>query len=255
VEPDRPTADRESDPAREASRPGTGGGPALSDEEIVERVRSGETPLFEMLVRRYNQRLYRVARSVLRDEHEAEDVMQHAYVSAFEHLHQFAGRASFATWLTRIAVHEALARARRRGRFRGLESMSEEGAPSGPPRDERPDPEQQAQAGELRRLLESAIDGLPETYRAAFVLREAEGLDTAEVAECLEISEDAVRTRVHRARVLLRRKLLERTGATSGAAFSFHLTRCDRVVAGVFVRLGLDGDGPGSGHGLLGGRR
>ena len=107
-----------------------------------------------------------------------------------------------------------------------------------PPRDVRPDPERQAQAEELRRLLESAIDGLPATYRTAFVLREAEGLDTQEVAECLEISEDAVRTRVHRARALLRRSLYERTGATSGSAFLFHLTRCDRIVAGVFLRLG-----------------
>jgi RNA polymerase sigma-70 factor, ECF subfamily len=213
---------------------------AISDEEIVERVRSGETPLFEMLVRRHNQRLYRVARSVLRDEHEAEDVMQHAYVSAYEHLHQFAGRASFATWLTRIAVHEALSRARRRGRLTGLESTSEEGAPPGPPRDERPDPEQQAQAAELRRLLEAAIDGLPGMYRTAFVLREVEGLGTPEVAECLEVSEDVVRTRVHRARALLRRSLYARTGATSGSAFQFHLTRCDRVVAGVFARLDSD---------------
>jgi RNA polymerase sigma-70 factor (ECF subfamily) len=229
------SAERAQGPAREASGDV---GKALSDEEIVERVRAGETPLFEMLVRRHNQRLYRVARSVLRDEHEAEDVMQHAHVSAFEHLHQFAGRASFATWLTRIAVHEALARLRRRGRFRGLESMPEEGEASFPPRDLRPDPERQAQAEELRRLLESAIDGLPATYRTAFVLREAEGLDTQEVAECLEISEDAVRTRVHRARALLRRSLYERTGATSGSAFLFHLTRCDRIVAGVFLRLG-----------------
>jgi RNA polymerase sigma-70 factor (ECF subfamily) len=166
--------------------------------------------------------------------------MQHAYVSAYMHLDQFAGRAKFSTWLTRIAVHEALARKRRRARWKGLDSMSEETHPVGPPRDERPDPEQQAHAAELRRLLESAIDDLPATYRLAFVLREAEGLDTLEVAECLEISEDAVRARVHRARALLRRGLYERTGATSAAAFSFHLMRCNRVVAGVFARLGLD---------------
>ena len=226
--------------ARESVAARASGRPSASDEEIVARVRDGETILFEHLIRRYNQRLYRVARSILRDEQEAEDVMQHAYVNAFAKLHQFEGRARFSTWLTRIAVHEAFARARRRARWKGLDDMPEARVePSGLPRDERLDPEQQAQAAELRKLLESAIDGLPEIYRSAFVLREAEGLDTLEVAECLEISEDNVRTRVHRARVLLRRGLFERTGATSASAFSFHLTRCDRIVAGVFARLGL----------------
>jgi RNA polymerase sigma-70 factor, ECF subfamily len=238
---------RQTTRATEAPEPGSTGAGArvpATDEEIVERVRGGETPLFEVLVRRYNQRLYRVARSILRDEPEAEDVMQHAYVSAYAHLDQFAGRAKFSTWLTRIAVHEALARTRRRARWKGLDSRSEGTHPVAPPRDERPDPEQQAHSAELRRLLESVIDDLPETYRSAFVLREAEGLDIGEVAECLEISEDAVRTRVHRARALLRRGLYERTGATTAAAFSFHLARCDRVVAGVFARLGLDPKAP-----------
>ena len=214
--------------------------PSLDDDEIVRRVREGETPLFEVLMRRYNQRLYRVARSILRDEHEAEDVMQQAYVNAYSHLHQFAGRARFSTWLTRIAVHEALARARRRARWEGLETMSDDAQDQkGLPTDERPDPERQAQLAELRRLLESAIDGLPEIYRSVFLLREAEGLDTPEVAECLEISEDAVRTRLHRARTLLKQELYERTGTTSASAFSFHLSRCDRVVAGVFGQLGI----------------
>jgi RNA polymerase sigma-70 factor, ECF subfamily len=219
------------------ARPGSRA--SASDEEIVARVRAGETPLFELLIRRYNQRLFRVARSILRDEQEAEDVMQHAYVSAFAHLGQFEGRARFSTWLTRIAAHEALARARRRARLKGFDDMSDASPmPYGSPRDDRPDPERQAQAAELRRLLEAAIDELPGIYRTAFVLREAEGLDTPEVAECLEISEVAVRARVHRARVLLRRGIYERTGATSASAFSFHLTRCDRIVAGVFARLG-----------------
>ena len=144
------------------------------------------------------------------------------------------------TWLTRIAVHEALARVRRRARWEEIDSMPDEDRDqSRVPRDERPDPEKLAQATELRRLLDSAIDGLPRIYRSVFVLREAEQLDTSEVAECLEISEDTVRTRLHRARALLRRHLYERTGATSASAFSFHLSRCDCVVADVLGRLGL----------------
>ncbi len=215
---------------------------APDDEEIVRRVVAGETALFEALMRRYNQRLYRVARSILRDESEAEDVMQQAYVNAYSHLAQFAGRAKFSTWLTRIAVHEALARARRRARSKGIDSMSDEDDdPSAMPRDERPDPEKQAQVTELRRLLESAIDGLPAPYRSVFILREAEGLATTEVAECLDISEETVRTRLHRARALLRRRIYESTGATSSSAFAFHLSRCDRVVTRVIVQLDLPG--------------
>ncbi len=214
--------------------------PSVSDEEVVARVRDGELPLFELLMRRYNQRLYRIARAILRDEQEAEDVMQHAYVNAFAHLAQFEGRARFSTWLTRIAVHEALARARRRGRLTYLDAAGAAGRQAaGLPADVRPDPEQQAQAAELRVLLEAAIDALPEVYRVTFVLRDAEGLDTNEVADCLEISEAAVRTRLHRARAFLRRRIHEQTGARSASAFSFYLTRCDRVVSGVLTRLGL----------------
>ncbi len=213
---------------------------AVDDDEVVRRVLAGETALFEALMRRYNQRLYRVARSILRDESEAQDVMQQAYVNAYLHLDQFAGRAKFSTWLTRIAVHEALARARHRARSKGSDFMSDENEDqSDIIRDERPDPEEQAHTAQLRRLLESAIDRLPKGYRSVFVLREAEGLATPEVAQCLEISEDAVRTRLHRARALLRRHIYETTGATSGTAFSFHLSRCDRVVSSVLAQLGL----------------
>ena len=110
------TLPRSPEPIEPLERPGSrpGGRPTASDEEIVARVRAGETALFELLIRRYNPRLYRVARSILRDEPEAEDVMQQAYLNAFAHRHQFEGRARFSTWLTRIAVHEASARARRR---------------------------------------------------------------------------------------------------------------------------------------------
>jgi RNA polymerase sigma-70 factor (ECF subfamily) len=212
--------------------PRTPGG-AIPDDELVRRVRSGETALFEVLMRRYNPRLFRVARAILRDDHEAEDVMQQAYVNAFVHLEQFAGRASFATWLTRIAAHEAIARARQRDRIAVLDA-SESGEET---RGTGPDPEHQAYAAELRRLLESAVDGLPESHRLVFMLREVEGLNTAETAECLEISEETVKTRLHRSRAMLRHDLLERTGAVTPGAFQFHLSRCDRVVAGVMARI------------------
>src|SRR5713101_4335416 len=210
----------------------------ISDEEVVQRVRAGETSLFEIVMRRYNQRLYRVARAILRDDAEAEDVMQQAYVNAYLHLDQFANRAAFSTWLTKIAVHEALARARRRGRFHETDAVHDwDGEAMGALKSPGPDPERQAFAGELRALIESAIEALPEHYRAVFVMREVEGMSTAESAECLDITEETTKTRLHRARMLLRDALYQRAGIQSGAAFSFEAPRCDRVVVAVFEQI------------------
>jgi RNA polymerase sigma-70 factor (ECF subfamily) len=214
-------------------------GDAPSDEEVVRRVRAGEPELFEILMRRHNQRLYRVARSIVRNEAEAEDVMQQAYVNAYTHLDQYADRARFSTWLTRIAVHEALGRLRRRRRVREVDVSSETEETGVTLTSAEPSPEQQALTGELRRLLEGAVDALPSTSRSAFVLREVEGLSTAEAAECLGVSEDVVKTRLHRARRLLRKELFDRAGLVRQDAFAFHASRCDRVVAAVFARLTL----------------
>jgi RNA polymerase sigma-70 factor (ECF subfamily) len=219
---------------------------ALSDLEVVRRVQAGETALFEILMRRYNQRLYRVARVILKDDGEAEDVMQQAYVNAYVHLDQFAGRASFATWLTKIAVYEALARSRRHGGAELL-TVSESGEDTMPQiQESAPDPEHQAFASELRGLLESAVDSLPEHHRVVFTLRQIEGLSTAETAECLGISEESVKTRLHRAHAQLRNELFARTGAATSGAFQFHLSRCNRVVAGVLERIAAER----AGHGL-----
>ncbi len=209
---------------------------ALPDEEVVRRVLGGEIELFEILMRRYNQRLYRVGRAILRDDAEAELVMQDAYIAAYTHLGQFAGRASFATWLTRIAVNEARARLRSRRRTVDLASVSERQGQEILASPER-SPEQQALDDELRRLLEASIEGLPEAYRSVFVLRHVEGLDTAETAECLDMSEAVVKTRLHRARTMLREDLFRRAGGATADAFRFHLSRCDYVVAAVFLRL------------------
>ncbi len=210
----------------------------LSDEQVVQRVLAGDTACFEIIMRRYNQRLYRVSLSILHDDHEAEDVMQETYVRAYQHLRQFAGRAKFSTWLTRIGVHEALARVHRRGRFLELEPSAD---PKGDPMDAFPatalGPEQLASTAELGRLLEQAIDALPEGYRSVFMLRDVEEMSTEETAECLEITVENVKTRLHRARAMLRRELYARAGATGPAAFSFMAVRCDRIVARVFERI------------------
>jgi RNA polymerase sigma-70 factor (ECF subfamily) len=208
----------------------------MSDEELLRLVRAGDTALFEVLMRRYNQRLYRVVRSIMGNSSEIEDAIQQAYVNAFFHLDQFAERARFATWLTRIAVHEALARTRRR------RPADERGSSDDASMDEHPsrlpDPEHQAFASELGRMLEAALESLPESYRTVFMLREVEGLSTIDTAECLEINEDTVKTRLHRARGLLRDELYARAGAASAEAFQFHASRCDRVVARVLEQIG-----------------
>lgn len=211
---------------------------ALSDEEVVGRVLDGEQALFEVLVRRYNQRLYRVALGILGDEDEAEDVMQDAYVRAYAHLGQFAGAARFSTWLTRIAVHEALARARRRRRMVEMDAMPNESQATLTRSNER-DPEERAIGRDLRTVLEAAIRSLPDTYRPVVVLRDVEGLSTAETADCLGLSEPVIKTRLHRGRMLLRRGLEARSRGVLSGAFDFHLSRCDRVVAAVFTRIGI----------------
>jgi RNA polymerase sigma-70 factor (ECF subfamily) len=210
----------------------------VTDEALVPRILAGETALFELIMRRHNQRLYRAARAILNDDAEAEDVMQETYVRAFAHLAQFRGDALLSTWLTRIAAHEAFARVRQRRRLAAL--PPDDNDVETLPMADRPkpsDPEREANNAELRGLLERAIDELPETYRTVFVLREVEGLSTATTAECLGVSEEVVKTRLSRARARLRDGLYERAGAAAGSAFTFGAERCDRVVAAVLSRL------------------
>ena len=217
-------------------------GDALADEDVVARVLGGDVALFEVLMRRYNQRLYRAARAITRDDAEAEDVLQETYVRAYTALAQFEGRARWATWITRIAVNEALARVRRRGRFVDGDpaEMMEDGSmdersvtdtarPAGPAQD--------AEVRELAAFVERAVDELPDSYRTVFVLREVEELSTAETAQCLDVSEELVKVRLHRARTELRRMLDERFGAATREVFDFHASRCDRVVAAVMARI------------------
>jgi len=211
-------------------------GVALTDEEVIGRVRGGETALFEVIMRRYNQRLYRVARAILDDDAEAEDVMQQAYVNAYLNLHQFAQRARFSTWLTKIAVYEALARVKRKRR-QGLEPLPEAEGGEDMLRSEAPDAERRAYASEIGAFVEAAIAAMPEVYRTAFVMREVEGLSMAEVAGCLDVSVDTVKTRVHRARARLRKDLSARVRTGAADVFPFHLSRCDRVVRTVLSRL------------------
>jgi RNA polymerase sigma-70 factor (ECF subfamily) len=226
----------EPDPIGVAATPAA----SLTDAEIVRQVRAGNSALFEILMRRHNQRLYRTARAVVKDEHEVEDVMQQAYLSAFAHLHQFEERSQFATWLTRITLNEAFARRRKRmlqakrEMAPGAEDLGDFMDAIGSPQ---PNPERQAYAGELQRVLEAAVDALPDAYRTVFMLREIEGLSTTETGESLDLGDEAVKTRLHRARAMIRSAVAERIGDRAPDAYQFHAVRCDRVVSAVMARI------------------
>lgn len=209
-----------------------------TDEQVVERVLDGEKLLFEVLMRRHNQRIYRAIRSILRDDSECEDVMQETYVRAYEHLAQFEGRAKFSTWLTRIAVNESIKRSRMRGRLGplDLEEYDEERAMPELQANS-PTPEGNVAHDELSALLEESILALPSAYRAVLVMRDLEEMTTFETAQVLALSEANVKVRLHRAHELLRSELMERVGGSRRQTFAFLAPRCDRVVHGVFERL------------------
>ena len=211
---------------------------SLSDEEVIARVRAGETALYEVLMRRYNQRLFRAIRSVIAPDADAEDVLQEAWVRAFEHLDQFAGEAAFSTWVTKIALYEAFGRLRKGKRFTALENDDGEiMAEAQRGMTNADDPEKQAMRAELGQALQLAVDRLPEAYRSVFVLREVERLSTLETAQCLSLSEEAVKTRLHRSRAMLRQDLETWMGSTLSQAYAFMGHRCDRIVAAVMERV------------------
>lgn len=208
-----------------------------TDEEVVSLVLAGQIELYEIIMRRYNQRLYRVVISILRDSGETEDVIQEAYVRAYEHLSQFEGRAAFSTWLTRIAVYEALARLRKRERMQPFGGDPKEGETPVNPASPALDPEQILSKAELNRMLEEAVLGLPEQYRTVLMLRDVEEMSTSETAAALSLTEENVKVRLHRGRAMVRRDLFARVGAMATNAFPFLGARCDRMVERVFERL------------------
>lgn len=220
------------------------------DEHLVAQIRGGDTAAFELIMRRYNRRLFRIARGILRDDGEAEDCVQETYVRAWFAMAQFRGPAGFASWLCRIATNEALMRRRRLARrWTAINSTSDE--TTGAERMEEipatvPGPAAQLHERQIRQLLEAAIDKLPDGCRDAFVLREVEQMTVAETAGCLGIEEGAVKTRVHRARKLLQRSLRDELSTVLSGAFEFAGERCDRLVAGTFRRINAAVPGTGS---------
>jgi RNA polymerase sigma factor (sigma-70 family) len=200
----------------------------LSDEEIVRRVLEGEKELYELILRRYNPRLFRVARTYVNDPDDAEDVVQQAHINAYEHLRSFEGRSKFSTWLTRIAINEAMLRSRVRLRSVPLEPERLQSA-----RDE--NPAEKAMHEELKKELERTIDALPLPYRSVFVMRAVEGMSVAETGAALGISIANVKVRLNRARAMLRERIGEEYRELP--VYDFDLVRCDRIVAAVLTRV------------------
>jgi RNA polymerase sigma-70 factor, ECF subfamily len=205
----------------------------VPDGVVVERILAGAKSEFAVLMRRYNQRMFRTVRAIVRQDEEAEDVVQQAWLAAYAALATFRGDSSLGTWLTRIAVNEAIGRIRARNR-RGDIYLVDAGEDMAT---DDPSPEDESVARETARVLEKHIDALPDTYRLVFVMRDVEELTTAETATVLGISEGAVRVRLHRARQLLQGSLSDGLQASLPAAFSFAGERCDRIVAGVLKRI------------------
>ena len=215
---------------------------ALDEAALVARVLDGDREAFRHIMQRSNQRLFRVARAVVNDEAEAEDVVQEAYVHAYEKLASFRGDASLLTWLTRIVHNEACGRLRRRRPTVGLEGIDAV-APGAsrvvafPSKSGSEDPAAAAARAQIRSLVEDAIDGLPEAFRVVFVMRQIEECSVEETALALGLRPETVKTRLHRARRLLRAGLQDTLAATLTDAFPFLGQRCDRMTTAVLARL------------------
>ncbi len=216
---------------------------ALSDIEIARRIVAGDLNALKMLMRRHNQTLYRAARGILKDDAEAEDAVQEAYLLAYRAMDQFRGDAKLATWLVRIVVNEAIGRARKHKRrakvieLNGSTAQYDEDTEVSMNQASPEQPEHTALRAETRRLLEAKIDQLPDAFRTVFVLRAIEEMSVEEAADCLGIPQATVRTRYFRAKGLLREALAREIDFSLEEAFSFAGARCDRIVAGVLDRL------------------
>jgi RNA polymerase sigma-70 factor (ECF subfamily) len=216
--------------------------PNAPDADLAARAGKGETAAFEALMRRHNRTMFRTARAILRDDAEAEDALQEAYLQAYRALPGFRAESRFSTWMVRIVANEALMRLRKETRRAQIVPIQSADATPGleelaDPMNDDYRPEPSAERAEMRRLLERQIDALPDAYRTVFMLRAVEELPVEEVAAVLQIPEATVRTRFFRARSLLREALAQQIDLAYADAFAFAGERCDRIVAAVLARL------------------
>lgn len=207
----------------------------ITDNEIIARMLQGEKNLYAIIVRRYNQRLYKVGISILNDDTEVEDAMQVTYINAYENLGKFAFKASFSTWLTRILINECLLRLKKRGKTIIMNDDNMENEIHNWQAGKTQSPVTKVLNSELKTILEDAIRKLPEIYRTVFVMREIENMNVAETKECLAISEVNVKVRLNRAKAMLRDLLANFYKKED--ILHFHLSRCDRMVERVMKQI------------------
>jgi RNA polymerase sigma-70 factor, ECF subfamily len=217
----------------------------LDDTELVQRALARDGKAFRTIMQTYNQRLYRIARSILRNDSEAEDIVQESYVRAFTHLASFRGESSLATWLSRITINEALGRLRRQRPMVDVATPETKTAVAEiiqfPLSARSEDPERTMAQREILQLVERATDNLPEVFRTVFITRVIEGMSVKETAELLGLRPETVKTRLHRARRLVREQLDKQIGPVLMDAFPFAGRRCERLTEVVMERLGLSG--------------
>ncbi|MDY8138537.1 RNA polymerase sigma factor [Aquimarina sp. 2201CG5-10] len=210
----------------------------ISDTDVITRILSGEKELYEILLRRNNQKLYRVIRSYISDQSEIEDLMQNTYLKAYEKLYQFKSNSQFSTWLIRIGINETLARLKTKGKY--LDLQISETATSNDfileiPDTEQVNPEKKMIRQEAKQVLEDAIDRLDIKYKSVYMLREIEGMSIAEVADCLSLTTSNVKVRIHRAKEMIREELYELSLHTD--VFEFGFSKCDKLVEKVMTRI------------------
>ena len=207
----------------------------ISDAEIIDRIVKGDKNLYSIIVRRYNQRLYKIGMSIVKDDAEVEDIMQVAYIKAYENLKKFEFNAAFSTWLTKIFINECLLRLKQRKKSILVIDSKMEGHENPHSSIETQTPFMKILNIELKAALEKAILDLPEKYRTVFIMREIENMNVAETKECLDISEANVKVRLNRAKTLLKNSLSEYYKKED--ILSFHLTRCDKMVGSVMNQI------------------
>ncbi len=211
----------------------------IQESEVIKRILSGEKELYEILVRRNNQKLYRVIRGYMKDEAEIEDIMQDSYVKAFTKLYQFKLEASFSTWLIRIGINESLARLKEKGKIYQLSEYSsnlKSNSAMEVPDDKQLNPHDRMISNESKQLLENAIDHLDIKYRTVYIMKEVEEMSLMEISDALDLSLANVKVRLHRSKEMLKERLYEITNEKN--IFQFGFSRCDRITENVMKRIG-----------------
>jgi len=210
----------------------------LSDSEIIYRVIAGEKELYELLLRRNNQKLFRVIRGYIKDTYEVEDVMQDTYIKAYEKLHLYKHMSKFSTWLIRIGINEALARLKQKGKIRFIDSTSNESNTNqtiSMRKNQQLSPEEIMIQQEGKFIIEKAIDLLDSKHKVVFIMKEVEGMSIKEISECLDLSTSNVKVRLHRAKAMLKEKLIEIH--LKKDVFEFGFSRCDNIVSQVMKKI------------------